>query len=204
MPRPLRIQDSERLYHVMSRGVRKTPIFTDKRDRLRFLQLFAEVVSHREWQCHAYCLMTNHYHFVVRTPNADISAGMQWLNSRFARWFDWRHGFEGHVLERRFNSVFVEGDAHLLELARYIPLNPVRAGLCRHPREWRWSSYRAMVGISERPSFLRTELVLGLLSRDEARAPRLYGDFVAAGIARSGRVLGSDPRNTSRTAYPYP
>lgn len=181
MARPLRVQEPNGIYHVMTRGVRKTAIFTEKRDRLRFLQLLAEVVAKREWRCHAHCLMTNHYHLLVQTPHADISAGMQWLNSVYAQWFNWSHGYEGHVVERRFRSLLVEGDAHLIELTRYIVLNPVRAGACRHVHDWRWSSYCATAGIAPRPTFLTTDLVLGLFSRDPERARSLYADFVGRG-----------------------
>lgn len=193
MARAPRIQEPNGIYHVMTRGVRKWPIFTERRDRLRFLQLLAEVVGKREWRCHAHCLMTNHYHLLVQTPHADISAGMQWLNGVYAQWFNWRYGYEGHVFERRFRSLLVEGDAHLIELTRYIVLNPVRAGACGHVREWRWSSYRATAGIAERPTFLTTELVLGLFSRDRDRARGLYADFVARGTVLGAMSSGLTP-----------
>ena len=128
------------MYHVTSRGVRKADVFTDARDRLRFQQIFQNVVERLEWRCHTYCLMTNHFHLLIETPRADVSAGMQRLNGIYAQWFNWRHGFEGHLFDRRFGSVLVEGHAHLLELTRYIVLNPVRAGrvameqLRRHDR----------------------------------------------------------------------
>jgi putative transposase len=182
------------VYHVTTRGVRQLEIYTDVRDRLRFLQLLGQIVQLREWRCHTYCLMTNHYHLLIETPHGDISLGMQRLNGMYAQWFNWRHGHEGHLFDRRFGAVLVEGYAHLLELARYIVLNPVRAGLCRHAAEWRWSSYPAMVGSCDRPAFLTTAWILSLFSDHGRRAQELYAEFVAAGAeagVRSRRVLGS-------------
>ena len=128
MARPPRPQAPGMIYHVTTRGNRKEEIFTDTRDRLRFLQLFGQIVTTLEWRCHTYCVMTNHYHLLVQTSDADISRGMHRLNGVYAKWFNWRHGYEGHLFERRFRSPLVEGDAHLLELTRYIALNLVRRG----------------------------------------------------------------------------
>jgi REP element-mobilizing transposase RayT len=179
---------------VTSRGVRKRDIFNDARDRLRFQQILKDVVHRLEWRCHSYCLMSNHFHLLVETPRPNISRGMQRLNGIYAQWFNWRHGFEGHLFDRRFGSVLVEGHAHLLELTRYIVLNPIRAGLCRHPREWRWSSYAETIGERDRPEFLQTVWLLSLFSREPKRARELYAEFVAAaGPARSGVFPGLTP-----------
>jgi putative transposase len=191
------------MYHVTSRGVRKADVFTDVRDRVRFQQIFQNVVERHEWRCHTYCLMTNHFHFLIETPRADISDGMQRLNGIYAQWFNWRHGFEGHLFDRRFGSVLIEGHAHLLELTRYVVLNPVRAGLCRHPGEWRWSSYSAMVGERDRPAFLQTAWALSLFSKEPKRARELYREFVASAPPRYfERVLGSGTR--TRPDWPNP
>ena len=204
MPRPPRVQFPGAIYHVTSRGVRKTDIFNDARDRLRFQQILREVVQRLDWRCHSYCLMSNHFHLLVETPQPNISRGMQRLNGVYAQWFNWRHGFEGHVFERRFRTVLVEGQAHVLELTRYIVLNPIRAGLCRHPSEWRWSSYGETIGLRDRPEFLQTAWLLSLFSPVPKRARELYADFVAAaGPASFGRVLGSDPRSRPDQPYPY-
>jgi putative transposase len=204
MPRPPRVQFPGAIYHVTSRGVRKTDIFNDARDRLRLQRIFGEVVQRLDWRCHSYCLMSNHFHLLVETPQPNISRGMQRLNGVYAQWFNWRHGFEGHVFERRFRSVLVEGQAHLLELTRYIVLNPIRAGLCHHPSEWRWSSYAETIGVRDRPEFLQTAWLLSLFSPVPKRARGLYADFVAAAEpAPFGRVLGSDPRSRPDQPYPY-
>jgi REP-associated tyrosine transposase len=194
VPRPPRLQAAGATYHITTRGNRKQEIFTDARDRLRFLQLLEQSAEALGWSFHTFCLMTNHYHLLIETPSADLSRGMHRLNSVYANWFNWRHGYEGHLFERRFGAVLVEGDAHLLELTRYIVLNPVRAGLTRTAGEWRWSSYAATVGDRPQPAFLTTNWVLSLFSKDRNRARELYAEFVAAGAraargrARSERV----------------
>ena len=104
--------------------------------------------------------MPNHYHLLVETPEADLSAGMQEINSLHAMWFNWRYSLDGHLFQGRFKSVLVESEAHLLELARYVVLNPVRASLCESPSEWVWSSYRATVGVDPKPDLLAPDRIL--------------------------------------------
>lgn len=183
MPRPLRPQIPDGLYHVTTRGNRRQPIVLEDRDCELFLFLLGNVVEQLGWKVHAYCLMTNHYHLLVETPNADLSVGMQLLNGQYAQAFNRRHGYEGHLFERRFFSEVVESDWHLLEVVRYIVLNPVRAGLCRHPAEWRWSSYRATVNRARRPKFLSVEL-LGMFGSIREQAIPAFEQFVALGLAR--------------------
>ena len=206
MPRPPRLQAPGATYHVTTRGNRRQEIFTDPRDRLRFLQLLEQVVGLLGWRCHAYCLMTNHYHLLVQTLEADISQGMQRLNGAYAKWFNWRHGFEGHLFERRFHDELVEGHAHLLELTRYIVLNPVRAGIVGTAGRWRWSSYDATIGTRPQPAFLTTSWVLSLFSDDPSRARKLYADFVGAGAldyrrSRRGLVPGTGTRPAQPNPY---
>ena len=205
MPRPPRPQFPGAIYHVTTRGNRKQEIFSGDRDRIRFLQLLERVVAALGWRCHTYCLMTNHYHLLVETPQANISQGMHRLNGVYAKWFNWRHDFEGHVFERRFRGGLVEGDAHLLELTRYIVLNPVRAGLTGTAGTWRWSSYNATVGARRRPPFLTCTWVLSLFSRDPQRACELYAEFVADGAAQQ-RLFGPVPMPGTRPRLdqPYP
>lgn len=180
MPRPLRPQVEGGIYHLVSRGVRKLPIFTDDRDRERFLWLLEVTAGRYGWQIHAYCLMTNHFHLLVTTPDPNVSAGMQYLNGRYCQWFNWRHGYEGHVVEKRFFSSLMKTDEQLLTVARYIVLNPVRAGLCRTAADWRWSSYRAMVkALATVPRLSRW--MLGLFHRELPRARERFAEFVRAG-----------------------
>ena len=158
--------------------MRKQPIFLDDADYERFLQTLADVVERFGWICHAYCLMPNHYHLLVETPRPTLSDGMERLNGLYAQYFNRRHGVEGHVFERRFRSVRVIGEGHLLELSRYIVLNPVRAGLCGTPAGWRWSSFRAAVGSARRPKFLTVDWLGGLFGDDRRTAREAYSRFV--------------------------
>jgi REP element-mobilizing transposase RayT len=179
MGRPRRLLVPGGIYHVTSRGNRRQPIFLDETERNFFLGAFGCIVARHGWKCHAYCLMTNHFHLLVETPQPDLSAGMQRLNSRYVHWFNARHGVEGHLLERRFHAVLVEGNAHLLELARYVVLNPVRASLCRAAEDWRWSSYRSAIGLDRPPPFLTLDWLLGQFGSDRARARERLRSFVA-------------------------
>lgn len=171
------------VFHATARGAGRIPIYRDEDDRLFFLELLADAIEQFAWVCHAYCLMTNHYHLLIETPHADISIGMQFLNGQYAQAFNRRHGYEGHLFERRFAAEVIESDWHLLEVCRYIVLNPVRAGLCRHPADWRWSSYRATVKRARRPRFLSVEL-LGMFGSNPERAIAAFEQFVMLGLAR--------------------
>jgi putative transposase len=132
---------------VSSKSSAKRPIFLDRNDRELFMSILATVVRRHAWSCTAYCLMTTHYHLLVKTPEPDLAAGMQRLNGCYATSFNHRHGTSGHVLGGRYHAELIETDGHLLETCRYIALNPVRAGLCDEPESWRWGSYRGAIGL---------------------------------------------------------
>jgi putative transposase len=144
MARPLRTQVAGGTYHVTARGNRRQPIFHDESDRQLFLALFKRVAERRAWHTLAYCLMTNHFHLVIETPVANLSLGMHRLNFTYAQYFNARHSVDGHLFDGRFHSVLVESESQLLELLRYVAFNPVRAGLCARPSEWRWSSFHGV------------------------------------------------------------
>jgi len=129
------------IYHVTSRGNRKEPIFLSDGDRILFLLLVKKVMARRRWLMHGYRLMENHYHLLLETLEPDLSRGMQTINGEYAQWFNRGHGFVGHVFQGRFHAAAVESDWHLLQLTRYLALNPVRAGLCESPMQWLWSSF---------------------------------------------------------------
>jgi putative transposase len=122
--------------------------------------------------------MPNHYHLVVETQNGDLSAGMQHLNGTYGRWFNDAYELSGHVFQGRFHCVQVETTGHLLELARYVLLNPVRAGLCSAPDAWPWSSYRAAVGLERAPAFLGLDRFLSEFSAERDRARDRLRAFV--------------------------
>lgn len=184
MARPLRIEFSGALYHVTARGDRREPIYDDDEDRESFLHTLAEVVERFNWICHAYCLMTNHYHLVVETPDGNLSKGMRHLNGVFTQASNRRHRRSGHLFQGRFKAVLVDADAYLLELARYVVLNPVRAGMVSRPEAWVWSSYRAMVGEASPPSWLAVDGLLRLFGKRRGEARQRYRRFVADGVGK--------------------
>lgn len=176
--RPPRIQVPGAAYHVTARAVADRPLFRDDADRRRFLAILHEVVERQDWACHAFCLMTTHYHLLVRTPSPNLATGMQRLNAHYARGSNDRHGWTGHVFGSRYHAGLIERDSHLLEVTRYVALNPVRAGLCRVPADWRWSSYRAILGLDARPSFLTVGWVLAHFGSNGERARDRFRRFV--------------------------
>jgi REP element-mobilizing transposase RayT len=147
-----------------------------------FLDILGFVVKRFDWICHAYCLMGNHYHLLVETPDANLSRGMRQLNGIYTQKFNWKRRKQGHLFQGRYKAILVDRDEYLLELARYMMLNPVRAGLVEAPDDYRWSSYRAVVGQAEKPEFLTTEGILARFGRGNKRAQRRFADFVKAGM----------------------
>jgi REP element-mobilizing transposase RayT len=182
VPRPPRFNVADGIYHVTARGNRLQAICLEDADYRLFLRLVGRVAGRQAWHCLAFCLITNHYHLVLRTPNADLSVGMHRLNSEYAHWFNERHGLVGHVFQKRFHAVLVESDRHLLELSRYLALNPVRAGLCSDPRAWRWSSYGALLGGPSLLACLAVEEALGHFGRNSEEARRAFERFVDDGL----------------------
>jgi putative transposase len=171
------------IYHVAARGNRRAPIYLDDLDRRFFLEQLRRVVSRHGWICHAYCLMNNHYHLLLTTPRPDLSEGMYRVNRLHAERFNARYDLSGHVFQGRFFAELIEGQAHLLELCRYIVLNPLRAHLCPHPTAWPWSSYNETVGVASASGICETGWLLDQFSTKRDRARELYGTFVADGIA---------------------
>ena len=193
MARPLRIQAPGLTYHVTARGNGRMDIYLDDVDRRHFLTIFARVVEHFGLRCHAYCLMTNHYHAALTTTDANLSRAIKQLNGEYAQWWNWRHQHVGHVFQGRFGSQIVQDDLYLLNVCRYVVLNPVRARLVRTPAHWPWSSYRATAGIVRLPSFLHCdELLARLCSGDPRPAVTRYREFVLEADALLVRLSG-DP-----------
>jgi REP element-mobilizing transposase RayT len=190
MARPLRLQFPGGVYHVTARGNGRQAIFADDRDRERFLAVLASVVDRYHVICHAYCMMENHYHLLLETPEANLSRAMRQLNGVYSQGFNRRHGRPGHVLEGRFHARVVDREGYLREVCRYVVLNPVRAGLVAHPRQWRWSSYRATAGEAPVPRFLTVDWVLALgETAVRGTAERRYREFVEAGLGAARELL---------------
>ena len=185
MARPLRIELAGGLYHVTSRGDGREDIFLDDADRQAWLDIFGQVCRRFNWRCHAWCLMGNHYHLVVETAEGNLARGMRQLNGVYTQAFNRAHQRVGHVFQGRYKAIIVEKDSYLLELARYVVLNPVRAGMVRDVADWPWSSYRSMTGAEAAPEWLPTDWLLGQFSSRRRRAIQRYADFVRAGVGQS-------------------
>ena len=181
MARPLRLEFSGALYHVTSRGDGREDIYGAAGDRRMFLDLLAGVWGRFNWTIHAYCLMTNHYHLLVETPDGNLAKGMRELNGVYTQRFNRVHARVGHVFQGRYKAILVQKDAYLLELARYVVLNPVRARMVRTQGEYPWSCYRAMIGEEAPPEWLETRSILGAFGATESEAVEGYVRFVAEG-----------------------
>ena len=188
MARPLRIEFPGALYHVTSRGDRREPIFVDDDDRRTLLSVVEHTLNRLDACALAYCLMGNHYHFVLHTRQANLSALMRQINGIYTQRFNRRHSQVGHLFQGRFKAVLVDRDSYLLEVCRYVDLNPVRAGLVSDPAAWAWSSYRALTAQAPPPAWLYTAAVWGHLtgavprtSTQTTRAAQRYLALVQAG-----------------------
>ena len=184
MARPLRLEYPGAVYHVTSRGNARRKIYRDEEDRTSFLVTLAWVVQRFGWICHAYCLMDNHYHLLIETPGANLSRGMRQLNGVYTQRFNRRHRKVGHLFQGRYKAILVERDSYLLELARYLVLNPVRAKVVKTPESYSWSSYRSTVGLDPLPPCLTTSWVLSQFAKTKPVAYRRYAEFVHAGIGK--------------------
>jgi REP element-mobilizing transposase RayT len=181
MARPLRVEFAGAIYHVTSRGNARSAIFRDDEDRQLLLSVLGKVVERLGWLVHAMCLMDNHYHLLIETPQGDLSRGMRQLNGIYTQRFNRRHAGVGHVFQGRFKAILIERESYLLELARYIVLNPVRARVVDHPARYRWSSYQATVGKTAKAPWLTTDWVLSQFAKTTAVARQRYARFVSEG-----------------------
>jgi len=182
MARPLRIEFEGALYHVMARGNARADIFLDDKDRQAFVDNLGRVCRRFDWRIWAWCQMSNHYHLLVETLRPTLSKGMREVNGVYTQGFNVRHGRVGHVLQGRYKAVLVEKDTHLLELSRYIVLNPVQAGMTETAGIWPWSSYRAVMGKAPAPEWLAIDETLHLFHTKRGPARRAFARFVADGI----------------------
>jgi REP element-mobilizing transposase RayT len=178
MARALRIVYEGALYHITNRGNEKANIFKDENDKRVYLRLLKETIILHQWICYGYCLMNNHYHLLIETPKANISAGMKKINAEYTQYFNYKHKRIGHLFQGRYKATLVKKESHLLELCRYIVLNPVRAGLCQKPEDYVWSSYKATVVKSQRKDIVERAWILSQFSEKSKNASSQYKNFV--------------------------
>jgi len=182
MARPIRIEYDGAVYHVTTRGNARKRIYKDEADRLQFLDILAEANRKYNWFCHAYCLMDNHYHLVIETPDGNLSKGMRQLNGVYTQSLNRRHNRVGHIFQGRYKAILVERESHLLEVCRYVVLNPVRAKAVEEPGNWKWSSYNGTAGKTRPHPCLTVGWLLGRFGANRGQAEREYRAFVRAGM----------------------
>jgi putative transposase len=179
--RPLRLEVENGIYHLTARGNERKAIYRDAADRERFLECLGATLVRFGWRCLGYCLMTNHYHLLVRTPRPNLARGMRDLNGVYAQAFNRRHRRVGHLFQGRYRAVLIERDEHFLTAVAYIVRNPVRAGICATPGEWRWSSHGAALG-ERPPGLLALDELLAYLAPTRAAGRKLYRELVESDI----------------------
>jgi REP element-mobilizing transposase RayT len=182
MARPLRLEYPGAFYHVTARGNARQAIYADDIDRQAFLEIVGDAILRFNWLCHAYCLMENHYHLLIETPEGNLSRGMRHVNGVYTQRINRRHERVGHLLQGRFKGILVEQETYLLELCRYIVLNPVRIQLVSDPADYRWSSFRATAGLEPAVSWLTRDWILAQFHQQRRGAERRYQAFVREGM----------------------
>ena len=182
MARPLRIEYEGAFYHVTARGNERKKIFLSKRDHQKFLEYLSEARDKYRFILHAYVIMGNHYHLIIETPEGNLSRIMHYINSSYTTYTNVKRKRNGHLFQGRYRAIIVDKDSYLLELSRYLHLNPVRAKMAQHPGEYLQSSYRAYV--SNGPTaVVSTDTILGMLGGDPSTAKERYRSFVESAIA---------------------
>ena len=197
MPRKPRLEAPGAIHHVVAKGNAGEAIVRDNRDRLTFVQRLAQAIAKHGWSCLAYCLLDNHFHLVVETPEPNLGVGMKWLKASYAQDFNHRYERVGHVFGGRFYSMLVERDSHLTAAIAYVALNPVRAGVVDRAENWYWSSYAAIVGLVPPAPFLEPQRVLELLDPRAEVARRVLAEAVESELLRD-RELRRAPRGQTR------
>lgn len=191
MARPLRLEFAGAVYHVTSRGDRREDIYLDDEDRNDWLIVLAMVCDRFNWVVHAYCQMTNHYHLLVETVEGNLSQGMRQLNGVYTQRFNRRHRQVGHLFQGRYKAIVVQKEAHLLELSRYVVLNPVRAKMTASPADWPWSSYAFCATDQFAPPWLDANWLLGQFGPDRSKAHKAYVKFVREGYDLASPLLAT-------------
>lgn len=182
MSRPIRIEYPGAFYHITARGNGRQNIFLDEIDFKIFKDIFREVMRRYNWRCYAYCFMSNHYHVLIETIDGRLSLGMRQLNGVYTQKFNRKHNRVGHIFQGRFKGILVDKESYLLELCRYISLNPLRAKMVDKVADWRWSSYHEMVGKSEKKPLVEVSWVLEQFANDPIQAIKAYQQFIKEGV----------------------
>ena len=200
MARTLRIEFEGALYHIINGGIGQMTIFHNPKDWMKFLGFQARITKQFNWICHAYCLMGNHYHLLIETPDPNLAKGMKLLNQLYSQFYNWKYQRRGSVFQGRYKAWLVEKEEQFLENCRYIVNNPCKARLVQHPAEWTWSSYNSTMGTTKCPPYLHTDFVLSHFGSTRRKAQEKYEKFVMDGIdmdsplkeAKNQIFLGSD------------
>ncbi|OFW57359.1 MAG: hypothetical protein A2Y75_06250 [Candidatus Solincola sediminis] len=182
MGRPLRLEFPGAFYHVVSRGNAKQAIFESDDDRRLFLGTLSRVIKRHNMILHAYCLMQNHFHLLIETPDGNLSRGMHNLNCLYCQTYNSRHDRVGHLFQGRYRAAVIDEDEYFLTVARYIVLNPVRAKIVTYPSGYIWSSYLDTIGARIPPAFLTVGSILKEFSEDEEKARNSYHVFILQGL----------------------
>jgi len=178
MTRPLRVEYPDAYYHVINRGNYQEKIFINDRDKEKFLEYLEKAAERFSIIIHSYCLMSNHYHLLIQTPDSNLSLAMQWINVSYATYFNRKRDRRGHLFQGRFKAILIDADEYLKHLSRYIHLNPVRAKMVSSPAVYQWSSYGAFIGKQKPPQFLETSWLLSSFGKNKKQARGNYQDFV--------------------------
>jgi len=177
MARPLRIEFDGALYHVTSRGNARAPIFIADTNRVLFFDILKKTCDRFNWLCHVYCLMDNHYHLVIEAPDGNLSKGMRQLNGVYTQSFNKRNQRVGHVFQGKYKAIVIEKEGYLLQVSRYVVLNPVRAKIVESPAEWKWSSYWGTAGIGKPHTVLTIDWILKQFDTHREKARKNYKDL---------------------------
>jgi putative transposase len=189
MPRRLREEQAGGVFHVYARGVDKCNIYRNDEDRRAYLRLLGRVVERQRWRCLSYCLMPNHIHLLLSTPEPNLGNGIQLIHGRYAQSFNTRYERVGHLFQGRYGAVPVTGDAQLWTTVAYIAANPVTAGLTPDPRKWLWGSHRALSGLDDPPPWLAVRELMELLSAQGRDGAGRYRELVADRVLATGGTV---------------
>jgi REP element-mobilizing transposase RayT len=178
MTRPLRVEYPDAYYHVINRGNYQEKIYLNDRDKEKFIKYLEKASERFSVIFHGYCLMSNHYHLLIQTPDSNLSKAMQWINVSYATYFNRKRDRHGHLFQGRFKAILIDADEYLKHLSRYIHLNPVRAKMVSSPSDYQWSSYSAFIGKQKTARFVETDRLLSTFGKNKKRARESYKDFV--------------------------